>query len=170
MKHKKQWLHNHFGGRRGRGKRNGNNYNSFTGFEVPTVVVIQNSVFWDITPSSLLKVNRHFGGICDLHRQGWRISQAKNQHKTLLATCFMLVLTWLILWPWRWGWHIPPKCQLTFSGLHDIILQKTEYFLNTITVPQAVRINTMTTACTPILFGNCCVCTLYISKLKLMPT
>jgi hypothetical protein len=70
MKHKTQRLHNYLGGRRKGGKRNGNNYNSCTGFEVPTVVVIKNSVFWDITPSSLLKVNLHFGGTCDLHLQG----------------------------------------------------------------------------------------------------
>jgi hypothetical protein len=31
---------------------------------------------WDITLHSPLKVSRHFGGICYLHLQGWRVSKA----------------------------------------------------------------------------------------------
>jgi hypothetical protein len=34
------------------------------------------------TPCSPLNVNRRFGGIFCLHIQGWRISQARNQHET----------------------------------------------------------------------------------------
>jgi hypothetical protein len=49
------------------------------GFEVITAVVIKSSSFWDITPCSPLKVNRHFGGTCRLHLQGGRIRQARNQ-------------------------------------------------------------------------------------------
>jgi hypothetical protein len=30
---------------------------------------MKSSVFWDITPCSLLKVNRRFGGTCRLHLQ-----------------------------------------------------------------------------------------------------
>jgi hypothetical protein len=30
---------------------------------VDTAVIIVSTIFWDITPSSELKVNRHFGGI-----------------------------------------------------------------------------------------------------------
>jgi hypothetical protein len=40
------------------------------GFEVLTTVVMTNSIFWDITPYSLLKVNRCSGGKCSLHLQG----------------------------------------------------------------------------------------------------
>jgi hypothetical protein len=40
------------------------------GFEVLTEVVMKNSSFWDITPCSLLKVNRCFRGVCRLHLQG----------------------------------------------------------------------------------------------------
>jgi hypothetical protein len=36
------------------------------------------NIFWDIMPCSLLKVNRHFGGTCHPHFQGWRLSQARN--------------------------------------------------------------------------------------------
>jgi hypothetical protein len=37
-------------------------YAHYIGFEVLTAVVMKSSIFWDITPCSLLKVNRHFGG------------------------------------------------------------------------------------------------------------
>jgi hypothetical protein len=50
------------------------------GLEVLTAVVMKSSIFWDIKPCSLLKFNRHFRGICSLHLQGGRISQARNQH------------------------------------------------------------------------------------------
>jgi hypothetical protein len=30
----------------------------------------------------------------------------------------------LILQPWRWRWHVPPKCLLTFNRLHDVISQR----------------------------------------------
>jgi hypothetical protein len=37
------------------------------GFEVLTEVIIKSSIFWDITPHSLLKDNRRFGGACSLY-------------------------------------------------------------------------------------------------------
>jgi hypothetical protein len=43
------------------------------------VVVIKNTVIWDITPCSLLKVNRRFGRTYRLHLQGLRISRARTQ-------------------------------------------------------------------------------------------
>jgi hypothetical protein len=45
------------------------------GSEVLTTVVMKSTIFWDITPSSPLKVKRRFGGKYRLHLQG-------------LATCF----------------------------------------------------------------------------------
>jgi hypothetical protein len=51
---------------------------------------LKRSVFWNITPCSLLKVNRRFGGTCRLHLQGRRISQARNQCEAelcLLLSC-----------------------------------------------------------------------------------
>jgi hypothetical protein len=51
------------------------------GFEVLTAVVMKSSIFWDITPYVPFKINRHFGGTCSFHRQGRRISQARNQHE-----------------------------------------------------------------------------------------
>jgi hypothetical protein len=52
------------------------------GFEVLAAVGMKNSAFWDITPCTPLKVNRRFGGICCLHLQGRRISQASS-------TCYL---------------------------------------------------------------------------------
>jgi hypothetical protein len=40
---------------------------------------MKRSVFWDITSCNPFKVIRRFGGICNLHLQGRRIRQARNQ-------------------------------------------------------------------------------------------
>jgi hypothetical protein len=40
----------------------------------------KNSIFWSIIPCSPLKVNWHFGGTCQLHLHGWRVSQTRNDH------------------------------------------------------------------------------------------
>jgi hypothetical protein len=42
----------------------------FIGFEVLAAVVMKNSIFWDVTPCSPLKVSRRFGGTYHLHLQG----------------------------------------------------------------------------------------------------
>jgi hypothetical protein len=34
-----------------------------------------------------------------------------------------------ILRTWRWRRHDPPKCQLNFKGLHDVVFQKIEIFI-----------------------------------------
>jgi hypothetical protein len=39
----------------------------------------KSTIFWDITPCSLLSVNRRFGGTYRLHLQGRRIGRARNQ-------------------------------------------------------------------------------------------
>jgi hypothetical protein len=49
------------------------------GFEILAAVVIKSSIFWDITPCSLLKANRSFRGLCRHHIQSLRIGQARNQ-------------------------------------------------------------------------------------------
>jgi hypothetical protein len=51
----------------------------FVRFEVLTAVVMKSSIFWDVTPCSLLKVNQRFGGRCRHHLQGRRKSRARNQ-------------------------------------------------------------------------------------------
>jgi hypothetical protein len=54
---------------------------SFAGFEVLKTVVMESSIFWNITPCSPLKVNRKLGGTCRLHLQGRKTSQARNQRE-----------------------------------------------------------------------------------------
>jgi hypothetical protein len=64
----------------------------YVGFEVLTAVVMNSSIFWDITPCSPLKVNRRFGGTCRLHLQGW-ISQARN-HRDAGSKQGLVLFTW----------------------------------------------------------------------------
>jgi hypothetical protein len=54
----------------------------FVGFEVLTPVVMESTIFWNITPCTPLKFNRRFGGTYRLHLYGRRIS------RVLLATNF----------------------------------------------------------------------------------
>jgi hypothetical protein len=86
-------------------------------FEVLTAVVMKSSVFWDITPRSPLKVNRRFGEAYRLHIQ----SSACH----LISRWF---LARLILLPWRWRRHVPPKRWLTFNELNGVISQKIVLF------------------------------------------
>jgi hypothetical protein len=40
------------------------------------------SIFWNIKPSSSMKLNRRFGGICSIHLQDRSISEARSQRET----------------------------------------------------------------------------------------
>jgi hypothetical protein len=51
------------------------------GPEVPTAVIMNNSVFWDITPCRPLKTNQRFGRSSRIYFQGQRISGASNQRE-----------------------------------------------------------------------------------------
>jgi hypothetical protein len=63
---------------------------------------------------SLVIVNQHFGGTYFLRLQG------QHQAGSMLTTsCWCLA--WVTLWPWRWSQYVPPKHQLTFTGLYGII-------------------------------------------------
>jgi hypothetical protein len=53
---------------------------------VLTVMFLKGTIFWDITPCSLLSVNRRFGGTYRLHLQGHKISSAGNQRLSGLAS------------------------------------------------------------------------------------
>jgi hypothetical protein len=52
------------------------------GFEALNAVVMKISIFWNVTPCSLLKVNQRFEGTYRLHLQGRRISQERHQHES----------------------------------------------------------------------------------------
>jgi hypothetical protein len=89
--------------------------------------VRKSTLFWDIEPCSLLKVNRRFGRIYWLHHQNRRISRARNQSDSKWQAKHSayhlhsrLFLARLILWSWRWRQYIPSKRRLTFSELHGI--------------------------------------------------
>jgi hypothetical protein len=75
------------------------------GLKFLTAVVMKRCIFWDITSFSLLKVKRRFGGTCHICLPSPIISQDRSLH----ATFYMLVLTWLIRPSWRWRQHVPPK-------------------------------------------------------------
>jgi hypothetical protein len=49
---------------------------------VKHIGAVKSTIFWDITPCSPLKVNRHFGGTYRLLLQGRRISRARNQRES----------------------------------------------------------------------------------------
>jgi hypothetical protein len=82
---------------------------------LPVVLNMKSSVFWDIVQCSALKVDQPFGRACHPAYQ--------------LLSCWFFA--WLVLLPWRWRWHVPLKCKLTFNRLHLVISQKIELFITT---------------------------------------
>jgi hypothetical protein len=52
----------------------------FAGFEALTDVLMRNSIFWDKTPCTPLKVSSLFGDIYLFHLQGWILNQARDQY------------------------------------------------------------------------------------------
>jgi hypothetical protein len=69
-------------------------YEYVLGFEVLTAVVIKSSIFWDITPCSLLKVNRRFGGIYRLHLQDRRLRWQAEWLCWFLAQLILRLRRW----------------------------------------------------------------------------
>jgi hypothetical protein len=70
-------------------------------------VVLNSSVFCDITPYSPLKVNRCFGRDYRLHFQGRRITRTRNH--LCFPPAFMLLFSLTFSWTWKWRGHVPPK-------------------------------------------------------------
>jgi hypothetical protein len=56
---------------------------SWCRFEILTAVVTKNSLFWDITPCSPLKLKQYFGEIYHIHLQGRRIISEKNKREIM---------------------------------------------------------------------------------------
>jgi hypothetical protein len=77
-----------------------------------TAVVMNSTIFWDITPCSTLKVNRHFGGIYRLHLQSRKISRARYQRKS----------RWQAKLDPEDGGVVPHKRRLNFNGLYYRVL------------------------------------------------
>jgi hypothetical protein len=88
---------------------------------------MESTIFWDITPCSPLKVNRHFGGAYRLQLQGRRISRARNQR----GSKWKAGPAWLILRLWSWRRYVSPKRWLPFNGLRGVISLKIVLFTTT---------------------------------------
>jgi hypothetical protein len=56
------------------------NFNLF-GFDDLTAVTMKGTIFWDVTPCSLVEVHRHFREKLYLQLQGWRVGKASNQEE-----------------------------------------------------------------------------------------
>jgi hypothetical protein len=83
-------------------------------FIIPTAnvyVAMETGTICDITPCSLMKVNRHFGGT-------WM-----QQDCLLLAPCWLLA--WLTLRPCRRSSCVTQQRRLTTTGPHGVIPQET---------------------------------------------
>jgi hypothetical protein len=72
------------------------------GFEVFTAVIMKTIIFWDVTPCSLLRCNRRFGGTYRLHLQGRRKFQQEPASKQVasrnLNTLHGVTSQKMILW------------------------------------------------------------------------
>jgi hypothetical protein len=66
---------------------------------------MKSTTFWDMTPCSPLTFNRRFGRIYCLHLQNLRLIRARNESEG----------------SWKAEAMFPPKCPLTFNGLHPVI-------------------------------------------------
>jgi hypothetical protein len=81
---------------------------------------MKGSIFWDIIPRSppsqpILQKN---------------MLPPSSGSKTVLPA-LRWFLAWLILQPWWWRWHFPPKHCSTFNRLHGVTSQKTDLFTAT---------------------------------------
>jgi hypothetical protein len=67
-------------------------------------------------------------------RQQTYVPHYMASHPRIANSACLLIsrrfLAWLILRPWRWRWYVPPKRLLTSIGLHGVISQRTELFMN----------------------------------------
>jgi hypothetical protein len=55
---------------------------------------MESSVFWNVMPCSLVKVNWHFRGTYHLYLQDWRVSKARYQQE---AGDKQSLLSWLLV-------------------------------------------------------------------------
>lgn len=97
-------MHSYFGEMFGKKKND-------VGFEVLMAVVMKIYVFWDVTPCSLLKVNRCFQTTCHLHLQSWNAacfmifclaySSTLKMNVTFLQNVGWLLVEYIALYPRR---------------------------------------------------------------------
>jgi hypothetical protein len=92
------------------------NIQYYVGFEVLTGVTKKSSLFCDIQPSSLLKVNGSFGGTYRLHFQIRNIGQARNQLEASKRFCFFMISLL--------DYSSPPKIEVTCSSETSVEFQQ----------------------------------------------
>jgi hypothetical protein len=81
---------------------------------------MKDSIFWNITPCSPVKVSQRSGGRCRLHLQDRRTNQAR----ALLVICLHAgFLLGLIFDPEDEG-DMFLQSRLTFTGLYGVVSQK----------------------------------------------
>jgi hypothetical protein len=100
-------------------------YFLLVGFEVLTAVVMKSTIFWDIMPCSLLKVNRRFGGTYRLHNHG-RIGPAIYQREIRLC-CYLAKKAERKSPIYSSTLKMQATCSpetSTFNGLYGVISQK----------------------------------------------
>jgi hypothetical protein len=100
----------------------------YVGFGFITVVVMKSSFLCNVTPCSPPRRT------CQLHLQGQRISQTRNQREAENKQN-----VWFL--PWIWTGYVPPKYPLTFSGLHGVMFQKKQLFKIFIKLARLVLFN-----------------------------
>jgi hypothetical protein len=90
---------------------------------------MKNYVTCDVRPCSPVKVNRRLGRKYLFHLQGLRVTQAS----LLSSSCQFLA--WLTLQPWGLKRNVLPKRRFTFTGLHDVMLQRSELLITSTVRP-----------------------------------
>jgi hypothetical protein len=93
-----------------------NLHSNFVGIEVLTQVVMNSTIFCDITLCSPLKVNRRFGGTYYLHLQ---VEKWAEQDTRVKAGGKKRIKRR----------YVPRKRRLTFNGLHGVLSQKILLFI-----------------------------------------
>jgi hypothetical protein len=82
------------------------------------------SVFWDITQSISVKVNRRFGGLSWLKHEA-STKQARSQS----VVWFVLISCLAYYSILKMGPHVPPKRRSTFNELHGVYPRRLILFL-----------------------------------------
>jgi hypothetical protein len=76
-----------------------------TGSRFCITVTMMSTISYDMTPYSLMKTYRRFGGTYSPHPQGWKVNQATSKNQGLLVR--------LALQLWRWsGAFLRNVCKL----------------------------------------------------------
>lgn len=83
---------------------------------------MKNSIIWGLTPYTLLKVIRRFGWTCDLHIEGWTVSQ-ESFGCCLLDAGF---LGFLLLNPEDADGMFLRNVHCPSNGLEDVVCMKIE--------------------------------------------